>query len=80
MTVNLRCTMCLTQSMTVNAAFVNHTATAGDVIFAQDGTTATYSATWGWGGLLQTLEPGKAYIYISKNSESNTFTFPVNSK
>ena len=65
-----------TQSMTLNAALSNLTATAGDEISAQDGTSATYSATYGWGGLLQMLEPGKAYIYNSKSSQSKTFTFP----
>ena len=66
-----------TQSMSVNAALVNLNATAGDEISAQDGTSATYSATYGWGGLLQTLVPGQAYIYNSKASQSQTFTFPA---
>ena len=69
-----------TQSMSVNAALVNLDATAGDEISAQDGTSATYSATYGWGGLLQTLVPGQAYIYNSKASQSKTFTFPTGSK
>ena len=66
-----------TQSMPVNTALANLTATVGDVIMAQDGSSTTYS-TYGWGSF--TLEPGKAYIYNSKSSESKTFTYPLNRK
>ena len=62
-------------SMSVNNALVNLNATIGDMIIAQDGSSATYSI-YGWGGVLFTLEPGKAYIYDSKSSESKTFIFP----
>ena len=65
------------QSMSVSAALANLTATAGDVITAQDGTTATYHATYGWGGDLTTLVPGQAYLYNSKASSTKTFTFPA---
>ena len=64
------------QSMTVSAALANLNATAGDEISSQEGKSASYDATYGWGGQLQTLEPGKAYIYNSKASEAQTFSFP----
>ena len=67
------------QAMSVGNALVNLQATAGDVITAQNGDYATYNATYGWGGNLNTLEPGKAYTYSSKASSNKTFTFP-NSK
>ena len=63
-----------TQSMPVSTALANLSATVGDVIIAQDGTSATYS-TYGWGGSLTNLVPGVAYIYNSKASTAQTFTF-----
>ena len=65
-----------TQSMTVGEALVNLTATAGDVISDQDGKSTVYHATYGWGGDLTTFEPGKAYIYNSKDTVSKTFYYP----
>ena len=67
-----------TQSMSVNSALANLSATVGDVIIAQDGSSTTYSI-YGWGGSLTSLVPGEAYIYNSKASINQTFTF-VNSK
>ena len=64
-----------TQSMSVNSALTNLSATVGDVIVAQDGSSTTYSI-YGWGGSLTTLVPGEAYIYNSKASTTQTFTFP----
>ena len=64
------------ESMSVNTAFSGLTATVGDVIIAQDGSSTTYS-TYGWGGSLTTFEPGQAYIYNSKDVESKTFVFPT---
>ena len=63
------------QSMSVTSALTNLTATVGDVIIAQDGSSTTYS-TYGWGGSLTTFEPGQAYIYNSKDASTKTFTFP----
>ena len=63
-------------SMTVSQAMANYNATAGDKITDQNGNTATYSASYGWGGDLTTLEPGKAYLYTSYSSSSQTFTYP----
>ena len=64
-----------TQSMPVNTALANLTATVGDVIVAHDGSSATYSI-YGWGGSLTSLVPGEAYIYNSKATTPQTFTFP----
>ena len=69
-----------TQSMTVGEALVNLTATAGDVISDQDGKSTVYHATYGWGGDLTTFEPGKAYIYNSKDSVEKTFYYPSSMK
>ena len=66
-----------TQTMTVNAALANLTATVGDKITGQDGSIATYSS-YGWSGTLQNLVPGEAYIYNSKATESKTFAFSSN--
>ena len=65
-----------TQALSLNAAFANLSAMAGDVITAQDGTSASYTATYGWGGTLTTLEPGKGYIYKSKSTSPVMFTYP----
>lgn len=64
-----------TQSMPVNTALAGLSATVGDAIIAQDGSSTTYS-TYGWGGSLTTFEPGQAYFYNSKDSADKTFTFP----
>ena len=64
-----------TQAMSINDALVNLSATPGDVISAQDGSSATYSATYGWGGDLNTLQPGQAYTYNSKATSDKTFSF-----
>ena len=67
------------QTMSVNAALANLNASNGDVITAQDGKFTTYSSH-GWGGSLQELVPGEAYIYNSKDNDSKSFTFPSNNK
>ena len=64
------------ESMSLNTALQNLTPTAGDIIAAEDGTSATYSATYGWNGRLQSLVPGKAYTYKSKASSTVSFTYP----
>ena len=63
-----------TESMSVNAALANLQATEGDKISAQNGTSATY-VSGEWGGRLQTLEPGQAYIYNSKANGTVTFMY-----
>ena len=65
------------QSMSVSDALTNLTATTGDVITSQDGSSATYNATYGWGGDLSSLVPGQAYLYTSNASTTTIFTFPA---
>ena len=67
------------QAMSVDSALANHTASIGDAITAQDGRT-TYYSSHGWGGSLNNLVPGEAYIYNSKASSTQTFTFPLSIK
>ncbi len=62
------------QATPVNTALANHTPTIDDVITAQDGKFTTYSSH-GWGGTLENLVPGQAYIYHSKAAGNVTFTF-----
>ena len=62
------------QSMSVNAALANLSATVGDKITGQDGSIATYSM-YGWSGTLQNLVPGEGYLYNSKASSDVSFTF-----
>jgi hypothetical protein len=33
-----------------------------------------------WTGSLNTLEPGKGYIYVSEDANDRVFTFPTNTK
>ena len=65
------------ESMSLNTALQNLTPTAGDIIAAEDGTSATYSATYGWNGRLQSLVPGQAYTYRSNASIAKTFFYPT---
>ena len=64
------------QSMSVNDALMNLSATQDDIITSQDGKSATYNSTYGWGGDLNILVPGQAYLYTSRSSENQTFTYP----
>ena len=63
------------QATEINTALANLNATADDVITSQDGLSASYDATFGWGGDLTTLEPGQAYIYTSNAAGTVTFKF-----
>ena len=65
-----------TQSMTVNDALTNLSATQDDIITSQDGKSATYSSTYGWGGDLDMLVPGQAYLYTSQSNSDVIFTYP----
>ena len=64
-----------TQSMSLNEAFSNFTPTDRDVIKSANG-KATYYQGYGWQGSLNTLEPGKGYIYKSNATGTRTFTYP----
>ena len=65
-----------TKAMSLNEAFSGFTPTNLDNIKTIGG-TAIYYQGLGWRGSLNTLEPGKGYIYKSNAIESRTFTFPT---
>ena len=67
------------ESLSLNEALMNLTPTNLDNIKTPNG-SATYYQNLGWRGNLSTLEPGMGYIYKSKASTPNTFTFPSNTK
>ena len=64
-----------TQSMSLDEAFGDFVPTDRDVIKSANG-KATYYQGYGWQGSLNTLEPGKGYIYKSNATETRTFTYP----
>ena len=67
----------LSQSMTLTDAFTGFVI-SGDMVTSQDGGSSTYTNRWR--GTLDTLEPGKGYMYKSAATEDRTFTFPANAK
>jgi len=67
----------LNSSMTLSNAFAGF-AINGDKIKSQTN-NALYNGIR-WQGQLNTLEPGKGYIYISNSSEGRIFTFPTSAK
>ena len=64
--------------MTIDAAF-NSFATLRDVVKSKLDGQATKLASM-WSGALKNLEPGKGYIYNSKKTTTETFTFPAPAK
>ena len=64
-------------NMTITDAFAGF-AVSGDQVSAKDQNT-TYNGTR-WRGQLNTLEPGKGYIYNSAASGDRTFIFPTSAK
>ena len=64
------------QSMLVSDALMNLSATQDDIITSQDGKSATYNSTYGWGGDLNILVPGQAYLYTSQSNSDVIFTYP----
>ena len=64
-----------TVSMSVEEAVAGITPSDGDMLKSQQ-SFASYSATQGWNGSLSTLEPGKGYMYLSKNSTPVTLIYP----
>ena len=62
------------ESMTVTTAFAGLNPENGDVVKGKMG-NATFNGT-SWIGVLNTLEPGQGYIYMSKATSEKTFTFP----
>ena len=65
----------LSQSMGINAALSNLTPNMGDVIKCEEAFSTYYGE---WIGSLETLEPGKGYIYKNTSNSVKTFTFPSN--
>ena len=64
-----------TEGLSLDEALSNLTPNNLDNIKLRN-STATYFQGMGWRGSLNTLEPGKGYIYNSKATTSQTFTFP----
>ena len=64
----------LSEPTAVSTAFSGFDATNNDRVTAKDGTFAIHM-NGNWLGNLQTLQPGKGYIYSSKATESKTLTF-----
>ena len=62
-----------TVSVPLSTAFAGFTPQAGDVIKTRNA-SATYYENYGWYGTLETLEPGKGYIYQSNATGPVTFT------
>ena len=56
---------------TVAAAFANFTPTEGDKVISQDEGFAVFE-NGEWHGTLDTLEPGKGYVYVSNATEPKT--------
>ena len=67
----------VSHSMTLNEAFAEFTPTLNDRIRSRDN-YAIYIGNNKWQGGISTLEPGQGYIYISKDTETKTFTYPSN--
>ena len=65
----------LSQSMGINAALSNLTPNMGDVIKCEEAFSTYYGE---WIGSLETLEPGKGYIYKNTSNSVKTFTFQNN--
>ena len=68
----------VSQPVSLSNAFTGFTPHAGDLIKTggSEPSSATYYEGYGWWGSLETLKPGSGYIYISKDDETHTFTFP----
>ena len=67
----------LGESMTVSEAFTGF-AVNGDKVKSRASNTQYIGGSWR--GLLNTLESGQGYMYISNSQETRTFTFSANAK
>ena len=65
------------QAMSITEAMTNYTPTKNDVIRSKKGSSIYTGSKWtsNWN-----LEPGEGYIYVSKASSSQTFTYSTGSK
>ena len=64
-----------TEEMSLDDAFENLTPTNMDNIKTQTGIAVYYQGR-GWRGRVSTLKPGEGFIYTSKASTPQTFTYP----
>ena len=64
-----------TEEMSLDEAFSGFTPTNMDNIKTQTGSAVYYQGR-GWKGRISTLSPGEGFIYTSKASTSQTFTYP----
>ena len=64
----------MSQSMSLNEAFVGANPVNGDKVSSYNGSSMYYNGAWY--GELNALESGKGYIYTSNDTETKTFTFP----
>ncbi len=62
-------------TMDIATAFSNLTPTPNDQVKIAD-VYANYYPMLGWFGLLQNFEPGMGLLYLSRNTEPVTFTYP----
>ena len=67
----------LRQGMTLTNAFAGFVVN-GDMVISQEEGSSTYTNRWR--GTLNTLEPGKGYMYKSNVQGDRTFTFPMSTK
>ena len=63
-----------TQAKGIATALGNFTPASGDTITDQSGNIATYNGS-AWTGDLESLVPGKGYVYQSKAEQSRTIMF-----
>lgn len=56
---------------TITRVFLGFTPAAGDKVISQDEGFAIYNGT-SWEGTLETLKPGKGYVYVSNASSAKT--------
>ena len=69
----------VSEAMTLDEAFADFDAEAGDKIKDRSVTTE-YDPDWGWWGDLETLVPGEGYLYYSASSEVKTLVFAAPAK
>ena len=68
-----------TEEMNLSDAFAGFTPTNLDYVKTSTG-TSSYYAGYGWLGSVKKLKPGEGFMYISRASESKTFTYPSSTK
>ena len=64
----------VSESMSIVEAFAGANPVNGDMVTSYEGSSMYYNGVWY--GKVQTLEPGRGYIYESKATGTKTFTYP----